>query len=150
MSYRSTPPAITELYNLVDIPPNPSPKDSASSTVSHKSIFKKSYESTDDNKNKTRANTEASTYTILNSNDLMRSIPQTATTKKKNMNQCTDNSIEWRWRFFNINGRDMIELSYATLSSKRIYTDYMGNKIEYELDDSWDKYVVQTLYDYVN
>jgi hypothetical protein len=74
-------------------------------------------------------------------------IPWSSTTPKKSV--IPDNTIEWRWRFFNINNRKLIEISYLDSNNgKRIYTDYSGNKIEYDLDNKWDAYLTKILYAY--
>jgi hypothetical protein len=85
------------------------------------------------------------TYTILSSKDLAKSIPQNVTTQS--IVPLPPGLVEWRWRFFKIGERKMVELSHYD-GNKRLYTDYNGNKIEYEISDEWDKYIVKTLYAY--
>ena len=86
------------------------------------------------------------TYIVLSAKDLAKSIPQNATYN------CLDplpaNCIEWRWRFFKIGDRKLVEVSHFD-GNKRIYTDYNGNKIEYNMNDEWDRFLVKTLYAYV-
>jgi hypothetical protein len=82
---------------------------------------------------------------ILSHDDIMKTIPKSATSAKKN--NFLTNVIEWRWRFFDIDGEKKIEISYLA-NNKRIYIDNIGNKIEYDVGDEWDKYVTNTLYAY--
>ena len=85
---------------------------------------------------------------ILKKSDIIDSLPNGASTYK--MENIELGTIEWRWRFFNIDGRKMIEISYED-GKKRIYTDRKGNRIEKnnEIDTFWDKYLVKILYAYV-
>lgn len=106
-----------------------------------KSIFKKM----DDNPNSADSNTN--THTILDSAELMEAIPKYATPSKQPI---LNNQIEWRWRFFEIGSKKLIEMSYADKSDKRIFIDHTGDPIFYDMDESWDKYVVKTLYAYVD
>lgn len=104
------------------------------------SIFSKSK----DEAKTSDAKTRTETYTILNYNDIVSNIPKSASTQKRDHADC----IEWRWRFFDIAGRKMIEISYTVPDGRRIYTDYTGQIIQYDLDPKWDAYVTQTLYAY--
>ena len=56
---------------------------------------------------------------------------------------------EWRWRFFDIKGRKLIEISKQNPNENRIYMDNMGKWISFTLDNSWDQYVVDIKYCYV-
>ena len=123
-----------------------------------KTIFRKrdnmeNKERSDDRSTNTNTNTNTNkstdthTNTVLSSKDILNTIPRSATTEKR---EDLTKTVEWRWRFFNINGRKLIELSYLAPNCPRIYTDYMGNRIEYDLDEKWDAYVVKTLYAYAN
>lgn len=86
-------------------------------------------------------------YTVLDSVELLSSIPQNATSIKQPI---LDNQIEWRWRFFEIGSRKLIEISYTDVHDNRKFIDQMGEPITYNLDSEWDKFVVKTLYAYVN
>ena len=87
------------------------------------------------------------TYTILDKDILQNCIPSTAQEQRQKM---SESMIEWRWRFYNINQRKMVEISYYD-GEKRIYTDYNGNEIEYDENElkSWEQFIVKTLYAYV-
>jgi hypothetical protein len=116
-----------------------------------KSIFRKREikytEKNNPEKNNSEKNQNTSMCTILNSYDLNNMIPKSATTQRHNV--IPNNTIEWRWRFFNINNRKLIEISYLdSNNNKRIYTDYTGNKIEYDIDCKWDVYLTKVLYAY--
>ena len=87
------------------------------------------------------------TYTILNERLLKNSIPESAT--KKRLENIPDRTTEWRWRFFLFGQRKLVEISYLMKNNIRIYVDYNGNEIEYNLDSEWDKYVIATYYAYV-
>jgi hypothetical protein len=85
-------------------------------------------------------------YTVLSSKDIASSIPQNASTTQ--LNKIPLNSVEWRWRFFKIGERKMVEVSFYD-GQNRIYMDYMGNRIPFDMDNSWNQYVVKVLYAYV-
>lgn len=87
------------------------------------------------------------TCTVLDSADLMASIPQNASPNKQIIAQ---KQIEWRWRFFEIGSRKLIEMSHADINNNRTFIDQIGEPISYDLDPEWDKFVVKTLYAYVN
>lgn len=108
------------------------------------SIFRKADER-DATPSMTSSARSRETYTILNSKDLANSIPMSATTKC--IQPLPSNYVEWRWRFFKIGDRKMVEVSHFD-GNKRIFTDYNGNRIEYDMTNEWDKYVVRTLYAY--
>ena len=58
--------------------------------------------------------------------------------------------MEWRWRYYDINSRKMIEISRKEPDKKRIFIDSAGKWINnYVLDTTWDKYIVSEKYIYV-
>lgn len=57
---------------------------------------------------------------------------------------------EWRWRFFDIKGRKLIEISRKYPNKEREYIDNTGKWINYSIDPSFDEYVVKTKYYYTN
>lgn len=134
------PVGLSDQLEIIDCNDNRT-KDCKDNTIVSKSIFRAQSKDTDDTVSRKRNES----YTVLSSQDLLNSIPKNASTVKRNN---TSNGIEWRWRFFNIDGRKMVEVSYVGYDNKRTYTDYMGNRIEYNMDKSWDKYVIQVLYAY--
>ena len=82
---------------------------------------------------------------ILDRNYLLSTIPDEATEVMRNQ---LPNEVMWRWRFFEVSGRRMIEISYAEPDQPRIYIDYEGNNTHYKMDMSWDQYVTKVLYYY--
>jgi hypothetical protein len=57
---------------------------------------------------------------------------------------------EWRWRFLKFNGRFVVEVSYINDDNIRVFCDRYGNWIKNVIvDDSYDKYVIETYYVYV-
>jgi hypothetical protein len=97
------------------------------------------------------ANTNTSTnmvqtdYFVLDKKYIESLIPEGASEKKIEI--LPKDVTEWRWRFFKIGERKLVEMSYYD-GTNRIYVDSSGNMINYDLDPLWDKYVVKTLYCY--
>ena len=88
---------------------------------------------------------ETETCNPINLSEINKIIPSTASTEKK---EFTSDVIEWRWRFLNIGGNKMIEISYLD-NLIRKYVDEYGNLITCIIDDTWDEYVEKVLYAYV-
>lgn len=86
-------------------------------------------------------------YMVLSLQDIIKSIPTTAT--KTPSHDLQQTHTEWRWRFFDLRGRKLIEISKMTPGSKRIYMDNRSKWTEYTLKKEWDKFVVDTRYCYV-
>lgn len=93
-----------------------------------KSIFKKSSEST------------------INIGDLMKTIPPN--TMPHEDPELMKTMIEWRWRFFNINGHHFVEISKKKPEDKRLYVNSNGDMIEKEIDDIWNQYIEKEKYYY--
>lgn len=90
-------------------------------------------------------NETCETYKILNIKDIEESIPKS--TSSTRLSPIPPNVTEWRWRFFQIGQRKLIEISVYE-NNIRSYIDYNGNVITYDLDPSWDAFVTKTLYAY--
>ena len=90
-------------------------------------------------------NETCETYKILNIKDIEESIPKAASSTR--LSPTPPNVAEWRWRFFQIGQRKLIEISLYE-NGIRSYIDYNGNVITYDLDPSWDAFVTKTLYAY--
>jgi hypothetical protein len=84
---------------------------------------------------------------VLYIEDIKKQIPANSTSKPNTDLQ--KSHTEWRWRFFNVNGRKLIEITRKYPNKDRDYIDNTGKWIKYVLDDCWDKYVVQTNYCYI-
>lgn len=54
---------------------------------------------------------------------------------------------EWRWRFLDINNRQVAEISFAK-SGKRFYFNNQGDWVERVLDPIFDQFVVGQYYYY--
>lgn len=82
----------------------------------------------------------------LSFDDIIKSIPADAT---KNPNpHIQKDYTEWRWRFFDLNGRKLIEISKKLPSGERICIDNTGKWKPFELDNNWDQYLIDTKYSY--
>ena len=82
----------------------------------------------------------------LSHNLLVESIPSTAFTSEQ-----TDQhgyNVEWRWRFLEIEGLKLVEISYLPVEGNRKYIDKYGKWVERMIDSSFDKYVVKAYYYY--
>ncbi len=57
--------------------------------------------------------------------------------------------VEWRWRFFNINGRKTVEISKKYPNKQRLFSKKKtGEWIEFEEDCSWNEYIVKEYFYY--
>lgn len=84
---------------------------------------------------------------VLNINDIMKTIPNNAMTKPNiDMGKIY---TEWRWRFFNVKGRKLIEISKKHPHNDRLYVDNTGGWIQYTNTNEWDKFLVNVMYHYV-
>jgi hypothetical protein len=84
---------------------------------------------------------------VLSLQDIIKSIPSSATKSPSQHMQQTH--TEWRWRFFDLRGRKLIEISMMHPNSKRVYMNNLGNWTEYTLKKEWDEFLVDTKYCYV-
>lgn len=88
---------------------------------------------------------------ILSYNEIIESIPKTATDKSDDKKKLK--YTEWRWRFFNLNGRKLIEISKKQPNKARMFVDNNGEWIdEFKADklDTWCKYLIETKYYYAS
>ena len=80
-------------------------------------------------------------------NDIIKSIPPNSI-KRPNTYLQTSHT-EWRWRFFEIKGRKLVEISKKHPNGERIYMNNMGKWISnLELNDNWDQFLTDTKYFY--
>jgi hypothetical protein len=77
-----------------------------------------------------------------------RSIPPTATTKPDPRVAMTH--TEWRWRFFEIGERKLVEISKKEPNQPRQYIDASQQWVEQTVDEQLDKWVVRVLYCYAD
>jgi hypothetical protein len=84
--------------------------------------------------------------TILKLSEIMKTIPKN--TKDKQDSELSKKYVEWRWRFFDVNGRNLIEISRKDPNGERLYTDKNGSWIHFQLDNKWEKYLKKSLYYY--
>ena len=138
MNYKETEPGIIDVPTISTV---------SNELIKPKSIFRKRDITEIENSEVEKSKQNISTCVILDSHDLNNMIPESATPLKRNV--IPNDTIEWRWRFFNINNRKLIEISYLNSNNnKRIYTDYTGDKTEYDIDSKWDIYLTKVLYAY--
>jgi len=86
--------------------------------------------------------------TILCLGDIKKSIPDSATNQPDPVLSKT--LTEWRWRFFDVEGRKLIEISRKEPNNDRFYIDNTRRWTRFTLDASWDKYIVGTKYYYAD
>lgn len=86
------------------------------------------------------------TSLVLSLQDILESIPKDAfsTPSEKLLSSHT----EWRWRFINLNGRKLVEMSKKSPNEDRQYMDNNGKWCTYNLKKEWDQYVVESKYYY--
>jgi hypothetical protein len=84
--------------------------------------------------------------TILSLDDIKKCIPNTASNIYNP--ELLNTHSEWRWRFFNIDGRRLVEISRKEPNKQRLYVDNTSKWTTYTLDKSWDIYVVDVRYYY--
>lgn len=78
--------------------------------------------------------------------EIISSIPQSAT-KVPNI-ELQKTHTEWRWRFFDLRGRKLIEISKISPNDSRMYKDYKGNWIKHNLEQEWDNFLTDSRYCY--
>jgi len=84
---------------------------------------------------------------ILSFQDIIRNIPNTAVkTPDSNLKKT---HTEWRWRFFDLKGRKLVEISKLQPNEERTYMDNTGKWIKYNLKGNWDQFLVDTRYCYI-
>jgi hypothetical protein len=86
---------------------------------------------------------------VLNLADILNVIP--ADHSKEPNNELQKTHIEHRWRFFNINGRKIIEISKKKPNEQRLYVDNTNGEwiTHNELDIEWNNFLVDVKYCYV-
>jgi hypothetical protein len=58
-------------------------------------------------------------------------------------------TTEWRWRFYNIEGKKVVEISFVNKNSnERTYVDKYGNFIKSNVSKEFDKYLIEEIYCY--
>lgn len=86
------------------------------------------------------------TTTILSERNLLSSIP-TGAIECENCslkNTCT----EWRWRFFNINEKKMVEISKRHPDGQQLFINNNGKWIKYIDDNNWNNFLTKIIYYY--
>jgi hypothetical protein len=83
---------------------------------------------------------------ILYIDDIKNSIPPDAVDTPNAKLQKTHTEI--RWRFFNLKGRKLIEISKKKHNGERIYVDNTGKWINYELKGNWNQFLIGSKYYY--
>jgi len=96
-------------------------------------------------------------HMVLSLQDILESIPKNASSEPSPCilgggaatPDMDKTHTEWRWRFFNLNGRKLVEISKLSPGEDRIYMDNTGNWSTYSLKKDWDQYITETKYCYV-
>lgn len=83
---------------------------------------------------------------VLSIQDISQSIPQKSYRKPNPDLQSTH--TEHRWRFFNLKGRKLVEISVKVPGKERIYVDNKGRWIGFRLKGNWDQFLTDTIYYY--
>jgi hypothetical protein len=78
--------------------------------------------------------------------DIMKAIPTNATKLPDSKLQSTH--TEWRWRFFDLKGRKLIEISQKKPNEERLYMDNKGKWTKFNLKGDWDKFLTDIRYSY--
>ncbi len=99
------------------------------------------------NENLSDNNSDTFVPKILSIDEIRKIIPEN-TTNTQNLD-LQKTHIEWRWRFFNFKGRNLIEMSKKHPQFEREYVDNSGHWIKYNYEESWDKYLKACVYHYV-
>ena len=82
----------------------------------------------------------------LSRNDILEAIPFGSVAVEDTILQKTH--TEWRWRFFNINGRKLIEISKKNPCSIRFFLNRDGKWMNYDDKNIFDMFMTDTLYYY--
>lgn len=91
-------------------------------------------------------NEETYEHMVLSYGDIIKTIPSTATKQPNPDLQKTH--TEWRWRFFNLKGRKLVEITKKSPSSDRIYMDDTGRWVTFDLKGNWEQFLVDSRYYY--
>lgn len=83
---------------------------------------------------------------IIKREQLMEIIPPN--TYDRPNSEMIAHMIEWRWRFFNIDGHDFVEMSQKYHDNDRLYVDGNGNLCKKTIGDEWDQYIIDEKYFY--
>jgi len=84
----------------------------------------------------------------VNKIEILKTIPQTAQLYPDELKQ--RDYTEWRWRIYNFNNRELIEISYMEKGKRKFLTNN-GNWIEYNKSlDIFSKYMIKEYYYYSN
>jgi len=88
------------------------------------------------------------TQPIIKREQLMKTIPPN-TFDCPNI-ELLEHMIEWRWRFFNINGQQFVEISQKHQGKPRMYADGNGTMCEKKIGDEWNQYIIDEKYYYTD
>ena len=109
------------------------------------SIFAKSKDKTESYKIEKM---QSENQIVLYMDNIKKTIPADA--KKTPDANLMKTHIEWRWRFFDINGRKMVEISQKNPGQDRKCIDNTGKWINFELEEDWNKFLIDSKYYYVH
>jgi hypothetical protein len=123
------------------------PNDQNKSIFQKKSFERKKTEKPHNVDSLTDSDDNDDSQVILSYQDIIKNIPKEATSQPNHILQKTH--TEWRWRFFDLKGRKLVEISKIDPMKDRTYMDNTGKWIKYTLVDEWDEYVVESKYCYI-
>lgn len=83
---------------------------------------------------------------IVKLDEVLESIPNDKKPIPNSVKALTE--VEWRWRLLNIKGKIKVEISRKKPNEEREYIDSYGNWVKYNLNKSYDKYVMEKYYVY--
>jgi hypothetical protein len=83
---------------------------------------------------------------VLYIDDIKSSIPVDAVNVPNEKLEKTHTEV--RWRFFDLKGRKLIEISKKSPDKKRVYVDNTGKWVDYELKGNWNKFLIGSKYYY--
>ena len=84
---------------------------------------------------------------ILSYQDIIKNIPKEAINQPNLILQKTH--TEWRWRFFDLKGRKLVEISKLEPNKDRTYMDNTGKWVKYTLVGGWDQFLIESKYCYI-
>jgi hypothetical protein len=83
----------------------------------------------------------------ISKNKLLDSIPFDSYESGNNV--LKKDHIEWRWRFYRINNKNIVEISRKNPGESRMFVDKDGDWCRTEIPNKWEKFMTNEKYYYV-
>jgi hypothetical protein len=77
--------------------------------------------------------------------DILNTLPDIVYNSKQDKFK---DKIEWRWRLYNINSREFIEISKKTETGERIYINNDSKWVNRNIPNKFNKYIEKDFYAY--